>query len=76
MLDPRDSTTYQAILRKGRILGGQQFLIRQGTKKFGKPDAATLATIEAIRDFDKFAAMCERILDSHLHEWSELLRTT
>jgi hypothetical protein len=44
MLDPRDSTTYQAILRKGReqgwaqaredarLTGGKRFLIRVGTK--------------------------------------------
>jgi hypothetical protein len=76
MLDLWDSATYQAILRKGRMPGGQQFLIRQGTKKFGKPDAATLTAIEAIRDFDKFAAMCERILDLDVRDWIELLRTT
>jgi hypothetical protein len=42
MLDPRDSTTYQAILRDGRIGGGQRILIRLGTKTLGKCDSATL----------------------------------
>jgi hypothetical protein len=57
MLDMRDSTTYQAILRDGRITGGQRILIRLGTLKFGKLDGATLVTIEAIRDFDLLEAM-------------------
>ena len=43
MLDPRDSTTYQAILRDGRIGGGQRILIRLGTKTLGKCDSATYA---------------------------------
>jgi len=47
MLDIRDSTTYQAILRDGRIVGGQRILIRLGTKTFGKCDSATLCAIEA-----------------------------
>ena len=42
MLDMRDSTTYQAILRDGRIGGGQRILVRLGTKTFGKRDSATL----------------------------------
>jgi hypothetical protein len=75
MLDMRDSTTYQAILRDGRIIGGQRILIRLGTLKFGKPDGATLVTIEAIRDFELLEAMCERILDANVRDWAEVLRT-
>jgi hypothetical protein len=76
MLDIRDSTTYQAILRDGRIGGGQRILIRLGTKTFGKCDSATLCAIEAIRDFDLLCILCERILDSEMRDWSELLQTT
>jgi hypothetical protein len=75
MLDMRDSTTYQAILRDGRIIGGRRILIRLGTLKFGKPDSATLVTIEAIRDFELLEAMCERILDANVRDWAEVLRT-
>ena len=60
----RDSTTYQAILRDGRIAGGQRILIRLGTLKFGKPDGVTLVKVEAIRDFDVLEAMYKRILDA------------
>jgi predicted transposase YdaD len=77
----QESTTYQAILREGRnagliegrIAGEQRVLIRQGTKKFGTPDAATLAAIEAIRDVERLEALCERMLDSDVRDWNSLL---
>jgi len=75
MVDMRDSTTYQAILREGRIEGGQRILVRLGSKIIGKPDGATLVAIEAIRDFDRLCIMCEMIVDSSVRGWNELLRT-
>jgi predicted transposase YdaD len=80
-----ESTTYQAILREGlnkgleegrvegRITGEQQVLIRQGTKRFGKPNAAILAAIEAVRDVERLEALCERIIDSDVRDWDKLL---
>jgi hypothetical protein len=88
MLDPRDSTTYQAILRKGReqgwaqaredarFTGGKRFLICVGPKKFGEADAATLAMIEAIHDFEKLEALADRMVESDVRDWSQLLRTS
>jgi predicted transposase YdaD len=88
VLDMQESTAYQAILREGRqegrnegliegrITGERQLLIRQGTKKFGKPDPAILAAIEAIRDVERLEALGERILDADVRDWSELLRTS
>jgi predicted transposase YdaD len=89
VLDMQESTTYQAILREGlqkglqqglqqglvegRVTGEQQVLVRQGTKKFGKPDAATLTAIEAIREVERLEALCERILDSDVRDWKSLL---
>jgi len=74
----RESTTYQAILREGReegrLDGERRLLLRQGTKRFGKPDAATVATIEAIQDIDRLEALGERILNPDLHGWDALLR--
>ena len=70
----RESTTYQAILREGRITGEQQFLLRLGTKRFGEPDAATVTAIEAIQDIDRLEALGERILNPDLHDWNDLLR--
>jgi hypothetical protein len=74
----QESTTYQAILKegvdKGRITGEQQLLIRVGTKKFGEPDAATLAAVEAIRDVERLEALGERIIDPEIRDWNSLLR--
>jgi hypothetical protein len=53
----RESTTYQAILREGRITGEQKLLLRLGTKRFGEPDATTVAAIEAIQDIDRLEAL-------------------
>jgi hypothetical protein len=75
-----ESATHEAILRmgreEGRIMGSQRYLIRQGTKKFGKADGATPVTIESIRDFEKLEALAERILDPGVRDWSELLQTS
>jgi len=82
----QESTTYQAILREGRnegrnegliegrITGEQQLLVRQGTKRFGKPDTPILAAIEAIRDVERLEALGERILDPDVRDWDNLLR--
>ena len=72
----RESTTYQAILREGRITGEQKLLQRQGTKRFGEPDATTVAAIEAIQDIDRLEALGERILDPGIRDWDDLLRTS
>ena len=50
----RESTTYQAILREGRRRKGgskenKSSCFAMGTKRFGEPDAATIAAIEAIQ---------------------------
>jgi len=75
----RESTTYQAILREGRqegkVEGEQELLLRQGTKRFGEPDAATIAALEAIQDIDRLGALGERILDPNIQDWNDLLRT-
>ena len=85
----QESTTYQAILREGRkeglvegrnegliegrITGERKLLVRQGTKKFGPPDAAILAAIESIRDQEQLEALGERILDADVRDWTHLL---
>jgi hypothetical protein len=79
----RESSTYQAILREGRqegrqegrVEGEQKLLLRMGTKRFGKPDAATVAAIEAVREIDRLENLGERILDPGIRDWDELLRT-
>jgi len=80
-----ESTTYQAILREGRQeglkeglvegrgMGQQQLLVRLGAKRFGKPDAAILAAIEAIRDVERLEALGERMLDEDVRDWNTLI---
>ena len=89
----QESTTYQAILRKGReqgleearreqsVLGheegrteeAQRLLIRQSTKRSGKPDTAISASIEAIRDVERLESLGERVVDPDVRDWDSLL---
>jgi predicted transposase YdaD len=62
-------------LIEGRITGEQQLLVRQGTKKFGKPDAGTMAAIDAIRDTARLEALGDRILEPDVRGWEDLLQT-
>ena len=48
-------------------------LLRLGRKKFHDPDPATVAVLEAINDLERLGTMGERILDSEIHDWTELL---
>ena len=85
VLEMRESTTYQAILREGREQGREEgraegliaearrLLLRQGTKRFGEPDAATVVAVEAIRDIDRLEALFDRALDQTITGWDHLL---
>ncbi len=61
-------------LAEGELSGERRILIRQGTKKFGVPDATTLAAIEAITDAQRLELLCERILDANVNDWARLLQ--
>ena len=63
-------------LREGQILGERRLLIRQGTRKFGEPDAATVAAIDAILDPDRLVALGERIIDANVLTWADLLQAS
>ena len=71
-----ESTTYQKILREGQVAGriaeARRMLLRQGTKRFGDPDAATVAAFEAIQDVDRLEYLGERILDPDIQSWDKL----
>ncbi len=71
--DMQESTTYQAILSEGSVTGEQRLLILQGTRRFGKPDTATVAAIEAIRDIEKLDALGVRLVDPDVRDWNSLL---
>ncbi len=73
-----ESPTYQAVLRKGRQEGLQEearrLLLRQGTRRFGTPDAAIIAAVEAIDDVDRLESLTDRIFDATAGDWNDLLR--
>jgi predicted transposase YdaD len=77
----RESSTYQYILDEGREEGraqgalreAQKLLLRQGGRKFGKPEPAVEAAIQAIGDLDRLERMSDRLLD--VTTWQDLLAT-
>jgi hypothetical protein len=78
----QESTTYQKIVReaqhegeqKGRQEEARRLLLRHGTKRFGKPDAAIVANLETIKDIDRLESLADRIIDATADDWNELLR--
>jgi predicted transposase YdaD len=74
----KESTTYQAILEegeergilKGRIQAMKEILLRQGTRRFGAPDAQTQSAIEAIASTDVLEALIDRVFD--VESWEDL----
>lgn len=72
VLGMEESTTYQAIIRKGRLSEARHILLRLGQKRFGPADEATEAALNAIEDVDKLETLGERVLD--VESWQELLQ--
>jgi hypothetical protein len=75
----RESTTYLATLQEGRNEGrvdeAQRILLRLGGIRFGPPDDATRAAVEAIRDPDRLERISDRVLDMSIDDWNGLLST-
>jgi hypothetical protein len=70
-----ESSTYQLIVRRGRIIEARHTLLRQGKNKYGPPaDAATQSQIDSITDLDHLEAMTDRI--PFVSSWSDLLAET
>ena len=78
-----ESSTYQVILERGRTRGrdegraegqlqqARKTLLKLGTHRFGAPDAATRAALEALADLATLDELCERVLDAA--GWADLL---
>jgi hypothetical protein len=69
-----DSTTYQAILRKGQVKEAHSVILRQGTQRFGLASEPIAAAIRAITDHDRLGRMIDRVLVAD--GWDDLLATT
>jgi predicted transposase YdaD len=76
----KESTMYQRVLmeghQEGRLIEAHRFLIRLATKRFGEPEANTVATLEAIQDADRLEALGEKLMEGGLRGWGDLLRDT
>jgi len=80
----KESSTYQAIIEEGveqglqrgraegRALGERIALVGLGTQKFGPPDAARRAALDAVTDVDRLEAMINRLFEAT--SWDDLLR--
>jgi uncharacterized protein DUF4351 len=67
-----ESTTYQLIVKRGRIQEARALLLRLGRSKFGTPaDAATTAALERITDLEHLETLGERLL--HVSTWQDFL---
>ena len=64
-----ESVTYQKILKRDR--GEGKRLKRQGSRRFGKPDAHIEAAIDAIADLERLEQLSDRVLE--VTGWEELL---
>jgi predicted transposase YdaD len=75
----RESSTYQAILDEGREEGAvreaRKLLLRQGEHKFGKPETAVEAAIQAINDLERLERMGIRLFDASVSTWQDFLAT-
>jgi predicted transposase YdaD len=75
VLGMEESATYRAIVRRGReegrAEGERRLLLLQGKAKFGPPDAATRAALEAITDLTQLEALGVRLIS--VSSWQELL---
>jgi predicted transposase YdaD len=67
-----ESTTYQLIVKRGRIQEARTLLLRLGRTKFGVPaDASMTAALERITDLEHLETLGERLL--HVSSWQDLL---
>ncbi len=60
-------------LTEGCIKGEQRLLLRQGRKRFGQPDEATIAALHAIKDVDRLERLADAVIE--VGSWQDLLAT-
>ena len=70
LVNLRESVTYQAILKEGRLQGVRNILLRQGRERFGEPSAEITALLFAETDLGRLEALAIRLL--HVKTWEKL----
>jgi hypothetical protein len=71
VLNMRESVTYQAILKEGRLEEVRNILLLQGRDRLGEPSAKIIALLFAETDLGRLEALAIRLL--HVKTWEELL---
>jgi hypothetical protein len=66
-----DSSTYQMVVSKGKVLEARKLLLLMGHKRFGPPDEPTVATVNSITDLGRLEQLSQRLLD--VSTWQEFL---
>jgi predicted transposase YdaD len=56
---------------KGQAIGERKVILRLGRKRFGEPDAATIAALEAISSVERLEQLAVRLLE--VESWTDLL---
>ena len=67
----KESVTYQAIVREGRVEEARAILLRLGRRRFGPPSPEAEAVLAGITAIERLEALSERLLD--VESWEELL---
>lgn len=65
------STTFQAIMERGRLAEARRILVLTGQAKLGKLSEAAMATIYAEDDLHRLEQLCKRLLVQD--SWEALL---
>ncbi len=66
------SSTYERILREGRLEEARRILRRQGTQTYGEPDLMTSEALEAIVDVERLEALGDKIIRPDITSWGDL----
>jgi hypothetical protein len=69
----KESATYQAIVEEGRVEEAQKLILRQGTIRFGPPDAAVRTAVLAIEGLEQLERMSDRVLTAS--GWGDVIGT-
>jgi hypothetical protein len=68
-----ESSAFTLYEEKGRVEESHRLLLRQGRNRFGAPDAATEAALQALRDLDRLERLADAVLTAS--SWQEFLAT-
>jgi len=71
VLNMRESVTYQAILKEGRLEEVRNVLLLQGRDRLGVPSAKIIALLFAETDLGRLEALAIRLL--RVKTWEKLL---